>query len=115
MTVWVSRNLATVGYVILALATSLALFFTFKNDHDINAARRERVRQLNAINQAQCDSLRNLYGIIALTIKASDDAIDTVAYYRSHPAEAALAHASNAKALARFRRPACPPDIKLDH
>jgi hypothetical protein len=48
----------------------VALQAALLNDRRIEAARIERVRQINHVNQAQCASLANLYSIIRLTLRS---------------------------------------------
>lgn len=86
---------------------------SIENDRKIEAARLERVRQINHVNQAQCASLANLYSIIRLTLQQSDKSIDQITYYRTHPLERRRAHMQNALTLAKFRTPPCPADITL--
>lgn len=112
---WAGRHLGLIGYTILTAAVAAAFLAVGLNNRKIEDARRERVAQLNAVNEAQCDALRNLYAVIAKTVRDNDAAIDTFEYYRSHPEEAAAAHRRNLETLEKFKTPACPPDIKLDH
>lgn len=81
----------------------------------VEAARAERVMQINRINQAQCASLRNLYSNLQLTIEQSDKTIDTLAYYRGNPQEKAAAHRYNRQVIGRFREPPCLHDIVLNN
>lgn len=90
-----------------------ALAASIENDKRIEAARIERVKQINQVNAAQCAALRNLYSIIRLTLKQSDSNIDQITYYRTHPLERERAHMQNAETLSKFRTPPCPPDIAL--
>lgn len=91
----------------------VALRAALLNDQRIEAARIERVKQINHVNRAQCASLANLYSIIRLTLQQSDQSIDQITYYRTHPAERERAHIQNAETLAKFRTPPCPRDISL--
>ena len=95
-----------IGYLILACAV-IAAFVS------IEVARHERVRQLNAINQQQCSSLRNLYVVIQQTLVESDKRIDELDYYRAHPQERRRAHAANQAIIERFRLPPCPARINV--
>ena len=84
-----------------------------EQDQRIEAAREERVQQINRINEAQCDALQQLYRTIRRTLVESDKQIDTIAYYRANPAEAAAVHARNKQILEDFAVPPCPEDIAL--
>lgn len=105
---------ALLGYAILTGAVVLAFAATWHNDKEIEKARDERVGQINRVNRAQCASLRNLYSIIAKSLRDGDDAIDKIAYYRTHQAERAEAHRRNMVTIDRFRLPPCPDDIELE-
>ena len=106
-------RLATIGYLILALATGGAFVATWWNAKAVERTRVERVGQLNQINKEQCASLRNLYTVIQQTLVESDKRIDTIFYYRAHPAERRRAHRTNAAIIQRFRLPPCPAKIVL--
>lgn len=84
-----------------------------KTQAQVEAARVERVKQINNVNHAQCRSLQNLYAIIRTTITTSDRSLDKIAYYRAHPAEKAFVHEQNRKTLEMFRQPPCPRDVVL--
>jgi hypothetical protein len=106
-------RLATIGYLILALATAGAFVATYRNSHELEVSRVERIYQLNMINRQQCSSLSNLYVVIRQALVASDARIDAIAYYRSHPAERRRAHRANVAILAKFKTPPCPQRIAL--
>jgi hypothetical protein len=108
-----ARRLAVVGYLILTLTTAAAFFATWHNEKAIQRARIERIHQLNQINREQCASLSNLYAVIRQTLVESDRRIDTIAYYRSHPAERRRAHRANVAILTKFRTPPCPKRIAV--
>jgi hypothetical protein len=85
----------------------------YENDKEIEAARIERVQQLNTVNLAQCASLQNLYRVIQKSLRDSDKAIDEIAYYQAFPVERKRAHERNEETIELFRTPPCPPNIVL--
>lgn len=110
--------------IVMSIFIVSILFFTFMalgltlhegqaRQEAIDAARKERLQQINAINQRQCDSLGKLYREIRITVLNSDATIDTIGYYKTHPEEAKRAHLLNRRTLARFLVPACPKDVTI--
>jgi hypothetical protein len=110
--------------VVGAVAGMILLLLTFRaahrNDQVLKATairveqqRKARLRQLNRINKAQCESLRNIYTLLRLTIVQSDQRIEEMAYYRAHPVEAQEQHDRNQALLLQFRDPPCPYNIRV--
>jgi hypothetical protein len=83
-------------------------------DAQIEAARKERIKQINRVNHDQCAALQNLYATIRNVIKEGDSLIDTSDYYRTRPSEREAAHERNQKIIRQFRTPPCPPDISIE-
>ena len=108
-----TNKLAVVAYLFLVAGIVAAFWSSHQNDSRVEEARRERVAQINKVNQAQCQSLQNLYEVIRKTVIDSVAIIETTDYYRTHPREKAEALARNRSTLERFRTPPCPADIEL--
>lgn len=120
-------KMAFAGFVALVVSTSVVALLAGKEDNrakrlvaanikitlQAEKDRADRIHELNAINHAQCKSLRNLYLVLARTIAESDESISKVEYFRRHPAEARAAHERNRMTLRSFRSPPCPPDVTL--
>lgn len=97
-----------IGYLLLTAGVVAALWTSHQADVNQARARAERLRQLNAINEAQCDSLANLYGVIRKTLKDAETTITGSAYYREHPGEQRDALRRNQDTIDRFKTPPCP-------
>lgn len=113
MTKWPVR-IFTAGIVAVILLATYFIRTAHENDRRIEAARVERIQQINAVNQAQCASLRNLYAVIRKSLEDSDAQIDKLAYYREHPGEARDAHRRNQDTIRRFKTPVCPPRVTVE-
>lgn len=111
------RNKALIGYLILVGAVLASLYATKttrdKQDNAERAARIAQASDLDAINKAQCQSIRNLYQVIRKTLKDADDRLDTIDYYKTHRSEARVQHRQNLVTIEKFRNPPCPPDITV--
>jgi hypothetical protein len=63
---------------------------------------------LNAADRRACHRAQTGFAVLRTIVKRADTAIDSIAYYKTHPTEAAKAHRDNARALRDLRPPHCP-------